>query len=60
MSSSSLLEKTFPVGLFGVLIMIAFVLLLKADVSASGSYDQSGGVKRTYRGVAPERMVSGP
>ena len=39
--SSSSREKTFPVGLFGVLMMIAFVFSLNAAASSSGSNVQS-------------------
>src|SRR5947209_3326118 len=39
--SSSSRENTLPVGLFGVLMMIAFVLSLNAAASSSGSNDQS-------------------
>ena len=37
MAPSSSRVKTLPVGLFGVLMMIAFVLSLKAAASSSGS-----------------------
>jgi len=40
-ASSSSRVNTFPVGLFGVLMMIAFVLLLKAAASSAGSNHQS-------------------
>ena len=70
--SSSSRENTLPVGLFGVLRMIAFVFPLKAAASSSGSNHQlaladvegrgveEGSCSVTYRGVAPERMTSGP
>ena len=60
MCSSSTRENTFPVGLLGVLMMIALVRLLKALSSSAGSNDQSGSRSRTKRGTAPERIASGP
>ena len=73
--SSSSRVNTFPVGLFGVLMMIALVLSLNAAASSSGSNVQPAlsdveasalgpsevdGCSVTYRGVAPERIASGP
>jgi hypothetical protein len=44
--------NTLPVGLFGVLMMIARVLLVNAAASSPGSKVQSGSWSVTYRGVA--------
>jgi hypothetical protein len=53
-------EKTFPVGLLGVFRIIALVLLLNFSESSFGSKDQSGSRRVTNRGLAPQRIVSGP
>ncbi len=60
MSVSSSRENTLPVGLFGVLTMMARVRSLNAAASSAGSNDQSGSRRRTKRGTAPERIASGP
>ncbi len=60
MTPSSSREKTLPVGLFGVLMMIARVRFENAAASSSGSKRQSGSRSRTKRGVAPETIASGP
>ena len=60
MNCSSLLVKTFPVGLFGVLMMMARVRSLNAAASSCSSNVQSGSRSRTKRGTAPEMMLSGP
>jgi hypothetical protein len=60
MDSSSGRENTFPVGLLGVFTTIARVRLLNAPSSSAGSKLQSGSRRRTNRGVAPDRMASGP
>ena len=60
MSCSSSRVNTLPVGLFGELMTIARVRLVKARVSSSGSKRQSGSRRRTYFGSAPARIASGP
>ena len=60
MNSSSSRVNTLPVGLFGVLTMMALVRGPNARVSSSRSKLQSGACRRTKRGVAPERIASGP
>ena len=42
MVASSSRVKTLPVGLFGLLMMMAFVRLVNAAASSSGSNVQSG------------------
>jgi hypothetical protein len=60
MTSSSSRVKTLPVGLFGVLMMMARVRFENARARSSGSNRQSGAWSRTKRGVAPETIASGP
>ena len=52
--------STRPVGLCGVLTMIAFVRLVNALRRRSGSMRQSGFSIGTNTGVAPARIASGP
>src|ERR1700739_4350025 len=58
MNSSSSRENIFPVGLFGVLTIIAFVLGPNARVNSSRSKLQSGGRSCTNRGAAPASISS--
>src|SRR5258705_5587903 len=64
-NSSSWRVKTFPVGLLGVLRMIALVCGPKAAANSLSSNDHvesslAGGRILTKRGAAPERIASGP
>jgi hypothetical protein len=52
--------EDLPGGLLGVLMMIALVFLLNAFASSFSSNDQSGARSGTNRGVAPDRITSGP
>ena len=58
MNSSSSREKTLPVGLFGVLTMMALVFGPNARVSSSRSKLQSGGCKlhEARRGAGKNRV----
>lgn len=64
---SSSLVKTLPNGLFGVFMMIAFVLLLKRERSSVGSNFQfeehsfcgSVGFREMNRGVPPASFTIG-
>jgi len=57
---SSCREKTLPVGLFGLLKMMARVRGVTARRSRSGSNVKSGGSRGTKLGWAPEMMHPGP
>src|SRR5258708_29895684 len=64
MYSSSVRVKTLPVGLFGVLRIIALVFGPNAAANSFSSYDQkefssAGGRLFTKRGGAPLRIASG-
>src|SRR5260221_968905 len=65
MYSSSVRVKTLPVGLFGVLRIIALVFGPNAAANSFSSYDQkefssAGGRLLTKRRGAPLRNASGP
>src|SRR5260370_34370830 len=65
MYSSSVRVKTLPVGLFGVLRIIALVFGPNAAANSFSSYDQkefssAGGRHLTERGGAPPRITAGP
>src|SRR5260221_6567082 len=65
MYSSSVRVKTLPVGLFGVLRIIALVFGPNAAANSFSSYDQkefssAGGRLFTQRGGAPLTNASGP
>ena len=52
--------KTLPVGLFGVLMMIALRVVVERGGQLVGIEASPAARSVTNRGVAPERIASGP